>query len=77
MIPEYITIPATVVAAAGGCWGFYKAGIADAKSKNGYVKREDCHLHIDTMREDSKFMHEKINTVAQNVAKIMGRMGID
>ena len=53
------------------------------KKANGtkYVHRDECHIHIDSLRDeireihdDMKYLHEKVNETNTAVARIEGKL---
>lgn len=83
-MPEHvgglIQLLATVISIAGALVAsmlfIYKAGQREAIIRNGFVRREDCHKHIDGTKEIIGVLDEKTDKIATAIGRIEGHLGI-
>lgn len=73
-IPVSVSVIGGVVAGGGALVAvstfFYQLG----HSKNGYVKRTDCHRHVDELSGRVRTIETKLDTVSEDVHYIRGSL---
>jgi hypothetical protein len=71
MIETISIIVVTVV----GCTGLIGGGYAWARKKNGYVRREDCHKHVDGLTAEIKSVHRRVDETVIIISDIREKLG--
>lgn len=71
----------TVVAIVMACLGLYGTGYLHSQRRNGYVRRTDCHRHVDDLRKSVEHtdqnvtkLFERVDDNGKAIARIEGKL---
>jgi hypothetical protein len=64
-----------IIGVVTACGGIAAAGYAFAQSRNGYVKREDCHKHVDDVKEEISGIHKRVDETQTIVSDMRQQLG--